>query len=118
MFAACAPNQRACDEFYCIQIGHWCDGVVNCPLGQDEGDAACNPGQTLVLLLGVFCLFVESVNILNSKINSYEFDACRCKPGEHGQQIQTMNIETITSSLTEVRIDHFVTIANKYEFII
>nr|CDS29488.1 neuropilin (nrp) and tolloid (tll) [Hymenolepis microstoma] len=43
---ACAPNQRACDESYCIQIGHWCDGVVNCPLGQDEGDAACNPEKT------------------------------------------------------------------------
>ncbi|VDO07360.1 unnamed protein product [Rodentolepis nana] len=43
---ACAPNQRACDDSYCIQIGHWCDGVVNCPLGQDEGDAACNPEKT------------------------------------------------------------------------
>ena len=41
---ACAPNQRACDETYCIQNDHWCDGVINCPMGQDEGDAACNPG--------------------------------------------------------------------------
>ncbi|KAM7533505.1 hypothetical protein Aperf_G00000119166 [Anoplocephala perfoliata] len=46
---ACAPNQRACDDAYCIQKGHWCDGVVNCPLGQDEGDAACNPEKSAVV---------------------------------------------------------------------
>ncbi|CDS41545.1 neuropilin nrp and tolloid tll [Echinococcus multilocularis] len=45
----CAPNQRACDEAYCIQTSHWCDGVINCPLGQDEGDAACNPEKAGVV---------------------------------------------------------------------
>uniref|UniRef100_A0A5K3EWN1 CUB domain-containing protein n=2 Tax=Mesocestoides corti TaxID=53468 RepID=A0A5K3EWN1_MESCO len=40
---ACAPSQRSCDENYCIQNAHWCDGIINCPLGQDEGEAACNP---------------------------------------------------------------------------
>ncbi len=42
---ACAPGQRACDDNYCIHKSHWCDGTVNCPLWQDEGDAACNPGN-------------------------------------------------------------------------
>ena len=44
----CGPSQRACDDTYCIQNDHWCDGVINCPMGQDEGDAACNPGQILI----------------------------------------------------------------------